>query len=160
MNMNENHVIYVTKEGLDDIKAELEYLKSVRREEISQRLELAISHGDLSENADYEDAKQEQAFVEGRIKDLEDSLRRAEIIENDGRVDKVRVGNTVTVVEEGFEDEPETYYIVGVHEADPGNGRISNESPIGRALLGSKVGETVVAIAPAGELRLKVKDIK
>jgi transcription elongation factor GreA len=154
-----NNVIYVTEEGLEKIKAELEHLKSERREEISERLELAIAHGDLSENADYDYAKQEQAFVEGRIKDLEDSLRRAKIIEHDGRIDRVRVGNTVTVVEVGFEDEPESYHIVGVHEADPGNGRISNESPIGRALLGSKAGDTVVAQAPAGEIRLTIKSI-
>lgn len=156
---NNNNVIYVTKEGLEKIKTELEYLKNERREEISQRLEAAISHGDLSENADYDYAKQEQAFVEGRIKDLEDSLRRAQVIENDGRVDKVRVGNSVTVVEVGFEDEPETYHIVGVHEADPSNGRISNESPIGRALLGSKVGDTVVAHVPSGEIRFKISRI-
>ncbi len=121
--MSNNNVVYVTKEGLEKIKQELEHLKGEKRVEISQRLEVAISHGDLSENADYAYAKQEQAFVEGRIKTLEHSLRRAKIIENDGRNDRVRVGNTVTVVEEGFEDNPETYFIVGVHEADPGNGR-------------------------------------
>lgn len=153
-------VVYVTQEGIEKIKAELEYLKNERRLEISHRLEVAISHGDLSENADYAYAKQEQAFVEGRIKDLEDSLRRAKVIENDGRVDRVRVGNTVTVVEPGFEDEPETYFIVGVHEADPTIGRISNESPIGRALLGSRVGETVVALVPAGEIQLKITKIE
>jgi transcription elongation factor GreA len=157
--MNHSNVIYVTKEGLEKIQSELEFLKKERREEISLRLEQAIAHGDLSENADYDYAKQEQAFVEGRILDLEDSLRRAQIIENNGQVDRVRVGNTVTVVEEGFDDEPETYYIVGVHEADPANGRISNESPIGRALLGSKVGQTVVAIVPAGEIRLNITSI-
>ena len=145
--MNSN-VIYVTEEGLEKIKAELQHLKNERREEISERLELAIAHGDLSENADYDYAKQEQAFVEGRIKDLEDSLRRAKIIEHDGRVDRVRVGNTVTVVEVGYED-----------ESDSNNGRISNESPIGRALLGAKVGETVVALVPAGEVRLTIKSI-
>ena len=155
-----NNVIYLTEEGLEKIKAELDHLKNERRQEISERLELAISHGDLSENADYDYAKQEQAFVEGRIKDLEDSLRRAKIIETDGRVDRVRVGNTVTVVETGFEDQPETYHIVGIHEADPGNGRISNESPIGRALLGAREGESVVALVPAGEIRLTVKSIE
>ncbi len=157
--MDEN-VIYLTEEGHEKIIAELEHLKKVRRLEISERLEAAISHGDLSENADYDYAKQEQAFVEGRIKDLEDSLRRAKIIEKDGRKDRVRVGHTVTVIEDGFEDEPESYHIVGIHEADPGNGRISNESPIGRALLGAKIGETVVASVPAGQIRLIVKNIK
>jgi transcription elongation factor GreA len=157
--MSDDNVVYITREGLEKIKEELEFLKHERREEISERLEIAISHGDLSENADYDYAKQEQAFVEGRIKDLEDSLRRAEIIEEDGRVDKVRVGSTVTVHEVGYEDEPEKYHIVGVHEADPGNGRISNESPIGRVLLGAKVGQTVVADVPAGNVRLKVIEI-
>lgn len=157
--MNDDKVIYVTEEGLEKIKAELDYLKNEKREEISARLEAAISHGDLSENADYDYAKQEQAFVEGRIKDLEDSLRRAEIIDHDGRTDKVRVGSTVTVYEEGFEDELETYYIVGVHEADPGNGRVSNESPIGKALLGAKAGQTVKVNAPAGLIRFTVKKI-
>lgn len=154
--MDSDNVVYVTEEGMQKIKEELEYLVTVRREEISERLEIAISHGDLSENADYDYAKSEQAFVEGRIKDLEDSLRRAKIIDNGGKTDVVRVGSTVTVVEDGFDDEPETYYIVGVHEADPGNGRISNESPIGKALLGRKVGDTVSAQVPAGELRFRI----
>jgi transcription elongation factor GreA len=157
--VNNTDVIYVTEEGLEKIKTELEYLKSERREEISERLELAISHGDLSENADYDYAKQEQAFVEGRIKDLEDSLRRAQIIDHDGRNDKVRVGSTVTVAEVGFDDEEETYHIVGVHEADPANGRISNESPIGKALLGAKVDQTVKVNAPAGLMQFTVRSI-
>ena len=106
--MNRNSVVYVTEEGLQKINEELEHLTTVRREEISERLEIAISHGDLSENADYDYAKSEQAFVEGRIKDLEDSLRRAQIIDNGGQTDKVRVGSTVTVTEVGFEDEAET----------------------------------------------------
>ncbi len=158
--MSNNNVVYLTKEGLEKIKQELEHLKGEKREEISQRLQVAISHGDLSENADYAYAKQEQAFVEGRIKTLEHSLRRAKIIENDGRNDRVRVGNTVTVVEEGFEDNPETYFIVGVHEADPGNGRISNESPFGQALLGEKVGAKVKVNTPAGIIKLKLTKIE
>lgn len=158
--MSTDSVVYITKEGLEDIKAELEYLKGEKREEISQRLEAAISHGDLTENADYDYAKQEQAFVEGRIKDLEDSLRRAQIIDNGGRSDKVRVGNTVTVTEEGFEDMPERYHLVGIHEADPSQGRISNESPIGRALLGTKVGDTIKVNAPAGVIQMKVTKIE
>jgi transcription elongation factor GreA len=158
--MSRISVVYVTEEGLENIKQELEHLKGEKREEISQRLEVAISHGDLSENADYAYAKQEQAFVEGRIKDLEDSLRRAKVIDNDGRSDKVRVGNTVTVVEEGFEDTPETYFIVGVREADPSNGRISNESPFGKALLGQKVGAKVKVNTPAGIIELKLTKIE
>jgi transcription elongation factor GreA len=156
--MYENNVVYLTEEGIQKIKDELEHLKTVKRAEISERLEVAISHGDLSENADYDYAKQEQAFVEGRIKDLEDSLRRAKVIAHDGRVDKVRVGGTVTIVEDGFDDE-ETYTIVGVHEANPSGGRISNESPIGRALLGASVGQVVVVATPSGETRFRVKSI-
>jgi transcription elongation factor GreA len=157
--VNDNDVIYVTEEGLEKIQAELEHLKTERRAEISHRLELAIAHGDLSENADYDYAKQEQAFVEGRIKDLEDSLRRAQVIDHDGRNDKVRVGSTVTLFEKGYEDEEETYYIVGVHEADPANGRISNESPIGKAILGAKVGQTVKVNAPGGLMQFTIKAI-
>jgi transcription elongation factor GreA len=158
--MNEDNVTYITKEGLQKIKEELEILKTDKRAEVAARLEVAISHGDLSENADYDYAKQEQAFVEGRIKDLEYSLRRVEIIDHDGRNDKVRIGSTVTVVEKGYEDEAETYYIVGAHEADPSNGRISNESPIGHALLGAKKGQTIRVNAPAGEIHLKVTSIQ
>jgi transcription elongation factor GreA len=157
--VNNSDVIYVTEEGLEKIKTELEFLKTEKRAEISHRLEVAISHGDLSENADYDYAKQEQAFTEGRIKDLEDSLRRAQIIDHDGSNDRVRVGSTVTLFEEGFEDEEETYYIVGIHEADPANGRISNESPIGKALLGAKVGQTVKVLAPAGVMAFTIKAI-
>jgi transcription elongation factor GreA len=155
--LNDN-VVYLTEEGMAKIKEELELLKNEKRVEIAQRLETAIKHGDLSENADYDYAKQEQAFVEGRIRDLEDSLRRARIIENHGPSDSVRIGSTVTVVEDGL-DEEESYCIVGVHEADPTGGRISNESPIGQALLGAKVGQTVVVGTPAGQIRLRIKAI-
>ena len=148
-------VLYVTKEGLKEINDELAYLKKDKREEISAKLATAIAQGDLKENADYHAAKEEQAFIELRIKDLENSLRRAEVIKNVGPSDTVRVGNTVTVTEEGY-DEEETYHIVGAHEADPGNGKISNESPFGRALLGAKKGQVVSAVAPAGDIQLRV----
>ncbi|UCC54216.1 MAG: transcription elongation factor GreA [Anaerolineaceae bacterium] len=151
-------IVYLTAEGLQQIEDELEYLTTVRREEISLKLEAAIRQGDLKENADYHDAKDEQGFVEGRIRDLEDSLRRAQLIEDSGPSDVVRVGSTVTVSEEGF-DEIETYNIVGAHEADPGNGRISNESPIGRALLGARAGDVVSAETPAGEIRFEIQSI-
>lgn len=158
--MDDQNVFYVTAEGLQQIKEELEYLTTVKRLELSDRLQKAISQGDLSENADYHDAKREQGFLEGRIRELQRSLRRAQVIEDHGRTDRVRVGCTVTVLEEG-EDEEETYRIVGVHEAAPGNGLISNESPFGRALLGAKVGETVQVNTPAGgTIKLKVRAIK
>lgn len=158
MNQDTN-VVYITKEGLKKIHEELEHLKTVKREELSTKLQAAISQGDLSENADYHAAKEEQAFVEGRIRDLEDSLRRAQVIEDNVPADRVSVGNKVTVVEDGF-DEAETYYIVGPHEASPGNGRISNESPFGRALLGAKKGQTVSVETPGGQIRLTVKAIE
>jgi len=154
----EEQVIYITEEGLAKIKEELAFLTTTKREELALKLEAAIKQGDLSENADYHAAKEEQGFIEGHIKDLEDSLRRAQIISEEVSTDRVRVGTTVTVQEEGVDDE-ETYYIVGVHEADPGNGRISNESPFGRALLGAKKGQSVTVETPGGQIRLQVKNI-
>jgi transcription elongation factor GreA len=155
----DNQVLYVTEEGLQEIKDELEHLTLVKREEISLKLAAAIAQGDLKENADYHAAKEEQAFMELRIRDLEDALRRAEIIKDVGPSDEVRVGSVVTVIEEGYDDE-ETYHIVGAAEADPGNGRISNESPIGKALLGAKKGQMVSAKTPAGKIRLRVAAIE
>jgi transcription elongation factor GreA len=157
--MSNRNVVYLTKEGQQKINDELQYLKTTRREEISEKLQKAIRQGDLKENADYHDAKDEQGFIEGRIRGLEDSLRRSQIIEDPGPSDIVRVGSTVTVCEEGYDDE-ETYSIVGAHEADPGSGRISNESPIGRALLGARTGETVSAETPAGMLQFVVQSIE
>jgi transcription elongation factor GreA len=158
--MTLHDVVYLTEEGLQKIKEELAYLTGEKREEIANKLEMAIAQGDLKENADYHAAKEEQAFVEGRIRDLEDSLRRAKVIEHEGPSDRVRVGSRVTVVEVGYEDESETYYIVGAHEADPANGRISNESPIGRALIGAKKGQVVAAETPGGEIELQIQSIE
>lgn len=154
-------VVYLTEEGLEKIKEELAYLKGEKQEELANKLQAAIAQGDLKENADYHATKEEQGFVDGRIKDLEDSLRRAKIIEDAGPADKVRVGHTVTVMEvdEGEEYEA-SYTIVGAHEADPGNGRISNESPIGRALLGAKKGQMVAAETPGGQIQLRVQTIE
>lgn len=151
-------IVYLTEEGLQKIKDELAYLQGEKREEISRKLEIAIQQGDLKENADYHAAKEEQGFTEGRIKDLEDTLRRAQIIKEDLPSDVVRVGNTVTVVEEGYDDE-ETYHIVGAPEANPSTGYISNESPIGSALLGAKKGQTVEAMTPGGVIRLRIQSI-
>lgn len=152
-------VVYITEEGIQKIKEELTLLKTTKTEEIAYKLQTAIAQGDLKENADYHAAKEEQGFVEGRIRDLEDTLRRAKVIKDVGPSDVVRVGSTVTVLVED-DDEPETYNIVGAHEADPSNGRISNESPFGRALIGAKKGQTVAAITPGGEIRLKIQSIK
>lgn len=144
---------YLTAEGEIKLKAELAELTGPRREELAQRLRSAIQMGDLSENADYHKAKEDQAFLEGRIQEIEAILRFAVIIEK-SHSDVVNVGSHVTIQEEDFD--PETFYVVGAKEADPRNGRISNESPIGSALLGHKAGETVEAETPGGKIRFKI----
>lgn len=160
MTQNLTEVVYLTEEGLQKIKNELAFLKGEKQEELANKLQIAIAQGDLKENADYHAAKEEQGFVDGRIKDLEDSLRRAKIIEETGPADKVRVGHTVTVMELDDGEEFEAKYtIVGAHEADPSNGLISNESPFGRALLGAKKGQTVSVQTPGGQLQLRVMTI-
>lgn len=144
---------YLTAEGEIKLKAELAELTGPRREELAQRLRSAIQMGDLSENADYHKAKEDQAFLEGRIQEIEAILRFAVIIEK-SHSDVVNVGSHVTIQEEDFD--PETFYVVGAKEADPRNGRISNESPIGSALLGHKAGETVEAETPGGKIKFKI----
>lgn len=142
-------ISYLTREGFEKLQLELEELRNVRRKEIAVRLQEAMEDGELIENAEYEDAKNEQAFVEGRIKDLELLLATARIIdEGENEQGLIQVGTTVTIQEEGYD--PETYMIVGPAEADPILGRISNESPIGHALINRKVGETVKVEAPGG----------
>ena len=152
-----NQQLYLTPEGAAKLKAELAELTGPRREELSQRLRSAIQMGDLSENADYHKAKEDQAFLEGRIQEIEAVLRTAVIVEKTAS-DVVTVGSTVTVQEEKFD--PETYYVVGAKEADPRNGKISNESPIGRALMDHRVGEVVEADTPGGKLRIKILKIE
>lgn len=150
---------YLTAEGAVKLKAELEELKGPRRLEISKRLREAIQMGDLSENADYHKAKEDQGFLEGRIQELEYLLHNAIIVEEkQGKHDEATVGATVTVQEE--DDAPETYYLVGAKEADPRQGKISNESPIGSALMGKHEGDVVVARTPGGEIRLKILKIE
>jgi transcription elongation factor GreA len=151
------HQTYLTAEGEIKLKAELAELTGPRREELSQRLRSAIQMGDLSENADYHKAKEDQGFLEGRIQEIESILRTAVIIENQ-HSDVVNVGSHVTVQEEDFD--PETFYVVGAKEADPRNGRISNESPIGSALMGHKVGEVVEATTPGGKLQFKILKVE
>ncbi|MFM8323168.1 MAG: transcription elongation factor GreA [Chloroflexota bacterium] len=150
--------IYLTKEGAEKLRIELVDLKGPQRESISRRLRDAISQGDLSENADYSKAKEDQSFLEGRIQELEYILSSATIVESGGVRDKVEVGATVTVQEDEYD--PETYYMVGAKEADPRQGKISNESPIGRALMGKRVGEHAEAETPNGSVRLKVLKIE
>ena len=148
---------YLTPEGEARLKAELVDLTGPRREDLAQRLRSAIQMGDLSENADYHQAKEDQAFLEGRIQELEAILRSAVIIEKK-LSGVVEVGSHVTIQEEGFD--PETFHMVGAKEADPRNGRISNESPIGSALMGHKVGETVEANTPGGKMKFKIMKIE
>ncbi|MEN6523616.1 MAG: transcription elongation factor GreA [Anaerolineaceae bacterium] len=146
---------YLTREGFEKLQVELEFLRTEKRKEIAERLQEAMEDGELIENAEYEDAKNEQAFVEGRIKELELLLANAHIIdEGESDNDTVQVGSTVTI-QEGNQ-EPETYMIVGPAEADPHIGRISNESPIGRALLNHKVGDKVKVEAPGGAYYLTI----
>jgi transcription elongation factor GreA len=152
-----NQQMYLTPEGAEKLRSELAELTGPRREELSQRLRAAIQMGDLSENADYHKAKEDQAFLEGRIQELEAVLRTAVIVEKTDS-DVVTVGSTVTVEEEGFD--PETYYVVGAKEADPRNGKISNESPIGRALMDHKVGDVVEAETPGGKIKVKILKIE
>lgn len=154
-------VVYVTPDGLAKLKQELTYCIKERRTEISEMLAKAIADGDLKENANYHDAKEQQAFNEGRIKELEYSIRHAKLIsENDLPKGVVVVGSTVTIAEVGFEDEEEIYRIVGKHEADPTNGLISNESPIGQALIGKKKGKVVTVLTPGGQTEFKILKIK
>jgi len=142
-------ISYLTKEGFDNLQKELDDLRNNRRKEIAIRLQEALEDGELIENAEYENAKNEQAFVEGRIKELEMLLANARIIdEAENEQGSVQVGSTVTIQEDG--QEPETYMIVGPAEADPRLGRISHESPIGRALINHKAGEKVKVEAPGG----------
>jgi transcription elongation factor GreA len=157
--MSEKETI-LTPEGLKKLEQELEHLKSVRRKEVAERIKLAISYGDISENSEYDDAKNEQAFVEGRIITLEKMLRNARII-NDDEVDTevVGIGSKVTLKDIEFDDIVE-YTIVGSAESDPAANRISNESPVGQALLGKKKGERVTVNVPAGVIEYEILDIK
>jgi transcription elongation factor GreA len=152
-----SHQTYLTPEGEIKLKAELAELKGPRREELAQRLRSAIQMGDLSENADYHKAKEDQGFLEGRIQEIENILRTAVIIEK-SQGDVVSVGSHVTIQEADFD--PETFYVVGAKEADPRHGRISNESPIGSALINHKVGDMVEADTPGGKIRLKILKVE
>ncbi len=151
------HQTYLTPEGEAKLKAELKELTGPRRIELAERLRSAIQMGDLSENADYHKAKEDQAFLEGRIQEIEAILRTAVIIEKSSG-DAINLGSKVTVQEEGFE--PETYFMVGAKEADPRQGKISNESPIGSALMNHRVGDVVIAETPGGKLKFKILKVE
>ena len=151
-----NKPTYISKDGLEKLRQELDEMVNVRRAEVAQRIHDAKEHGDLTENAEYEDAKNEQAFVEGRIQLVEALIKNATLIDEHTSNDHVQIGSTVSV-ESG--DGPETFTIVGSTEAKPTEGRISNESPVGRALLGKKKGENVTVQVPAGDLDYKIVSI-
>ncbi len=149
---------FVTEEGLQKLKDELEYLKVVKRKEVAEALKQAKAFGDLSENSEYDEAKNEQAEVERHIAELEDILDNIEIIKSNGKKNSVQVGSTVKVYDIEF-DEEVIYTIVGSTESDPMENKISDESPIGSALLGAKPGDEVQAETPGGTLAMKVIEI-
>ena len=154
--MVQNKPTYLSREGLEKLREELEQMVNVRRSEIATRIHDAKEHGDLTENAEYEDAKNEQAFVEGRIQSLEALIKNAILIDEKHSTTHVQIGSTVEVESE---DGREKYTIVGSAEAKPSEGRISNESPVGRALLGHKKGDKVVVSVPAGAFTYKIVGI-
>jgi len=151
-----NKTQYISEEGLAKLRAELEELTNVRRAEIAQRIHDAKEHGDLAENAEYEDAKNEQAFVEGQIQRLESLVKNAVLIDGNLGTGHVQIGSTVEV---DGSDGKESFTIVGSTEASPREGKISNESPVGRALLGKRKGESVVVHVPAGDFSYKILKI-
>jgi transcription elongation factor GreA len=151
-----NKPTYLSKEGLTKLRSELDEMISVKRPEVANRIHDAKEHGDLSENAEYEDAKNEQAFVEGKIQTLEALIKNATIIDENHSTEHVQIGSTVSVEST---DGAETFTIVGSAEAKPGEGRISNESPVGRALLGKRKGDKIVVRVPAGDFSYKIVSI-
>jgi len=154
---------YLTIEGKKKLEEELAHLTTAGRQELAERLTFAIKQGDLSENADYHKAKEDQAFLEGRIKMIEATLRNLVIVEEaraeTASSDAVHIGCRVTVTEDGS-SAPETYLVVGPAEADPRQGKISHESPLGKALIGKRVGEKVKIQAPAGEISFEIREIE
>jgi len=149
--------IYFTSKGLSDAKSELEFLKGEKRRQIAERIQKAREYGDLAENSEYDAAMEEQSFVEGRISELVNLLKEARVIAEVPKSEFVVIGSTVTIEMDGEEDE---FTIVGRVEADPSKKRISNESPLGSALLGAKPGETVEVTSPIVRYKCKVLEIK
>ena len=156
--MAQEKVFPMTEEGKRKLEEELEYLKTVKRKEVVERIKIARSFGDLSENSEYDSAKEEQAFVEGRITTLDNMIRNAKIIEDEGNSNIVSLGKTVTFVELP-DGEEESYTIVGSAEADPFEGKISNDSPIAKSLLGKQVDDKVTVQTPGGEIFVQIVKI-
>ncbi|WP_196001119.1 transcription elongation factor GreA [Clostridium sp. 1001271B_151109_B4] len=158
--MSQAKKFIMTYEGVKKLEEELEYLKTVKRKEITEKIKVALGYGDLSENSEYDEAKNDQAFTEGRIIQLENMLKNAVVVdENEIPKDKVSVGSIVKVMDYEFDEEVE-YTIVGSAEADPMNFKISNESPVGSALLGKKVGDVVEVTVPSGVSKFEVLEIR
>lgn len=158
--MSNNQPIFLTPEGMRKVKEELEYLTTTRRREVAQMIAEAKAEGDISENAGYDEAKTAQGFLEGRIRELEGLLKNAQVIsENAAPPNVVMIGRTVVVREQGADLEEE-YTIVGPPEANPSQGRVSNESPMGRALLNKRVGEQAVVVSPGGEIVFEIMKVK
>ena len=152
-------VVKLTDDGLKKLEEELENLKTVGRAEIAEKIKVARGYGDLSENSEFDEAKNDQAKIEARIVEIEEMLKNVEIIEDvKGKAKTVMVGVKVKVLDEEYGDECE-YRVVGSTEADPRDGKISDESPVGRALMGKKIGDEVIVEAPGGEFKLKVVGI-
>ncbi|NLE45008.1 MAG: transcription elongation factor GreA [Chloroflexi bacterium] len=156
--MSNDNAVYLTSGGIVELRKELEYLTSVKRPALAKRLRHAIQQGDLSENADYQSAKEDQGFLEGRIQQIEAMLRRAVIIREDVSTEEVGLGSRVTIREQGSE-EMERFYVVGPAEADPALGRISYQSPMGSALVGHRVGDVVAVTAPAGVTHFEIVEL-
>ena len=158
--MSQAKKFVMTYEGVKKLEEELEYLKTVKRKEITEKIKVALGYGDLSENSEYDEAKNDQAFTEGRIIQLENMLKNAVVVdENEIPKDKVSVGSIVKVMDYEFDEEVE-YTIVGSAEADPMNFKISNESPVGSALIGKKVGDVVEVAVPSGVSKFEVLEIR
>ncbi|AUM97303.1 transcription elongation factor GreA [Clostridium sporogenes] len=157
--MSEAKKYVMTYEGVKKLEEELEYLKTVKRKEITEKIKVALSFGDLSENSEYDEAKNEQAFAEGRIIQLENMLKNASIVdENEVPRDVVSVGSIVKVKDYEFDEEVE-YIIVGSAEADPMNNKISNESPVGNGLIGKKVGDVIEVTVPDGVSKYEILEV-
>jgi len=149
---------YLTRNGYQKLQEELDYLRTVKRQEVANRLHEAMEGGELIEDAEYEAAKNEQAFVEGRIQELEILLSNARVVEETGNMDVVQIAAKVTIQEDG--GEPEIYTIVGAAEANPREGRISNESPLGRALMDHRAGDHVKVDAPDGSFTVRILEVE
>ena len=158
--MSQSKKFIMTYEGVKKLEEELEYLKTVKRKEITEKIKVALGYGDLSENSEYDEAKNDQAFTEGRIIQLENMLKNAVVVdESEIPKDKVSVGSIVKVMDYEFDEEVE-YTIVGSAEADPMNFKISNESPVGSALIGKKVGDVIEVTVPSGISKFEVLEIR